>query len=130
MPFGGRLAIGDASRTARAVGFVIVGVAAFMLKRSYDGPQAVVVASYLGNVSISFAVYFLATIAAARVGLGRLLVVLVSLLVVESFELFSGFGLMSNTYDPWDLLANALGIGLAASIDARLALTSTLGSPD
>ena len=43
-----------------------------------------------------------------------------ALLTVELFELLNGFGVMSNVYDPWDYLANALGIGLAVGIDLLL----------
>ena len=46
-----------------------------------------------------------------------LMVTGLALLIVESFELTNGFGIMSNVYDPWDYLANAIGIGMAAGMD-------------
>jgi hypothetical protein len=101
----------------RSVLLIILGVATLCLKPIYQGPYSYLVQSYLGNVSASFAVYFLATIASARVGKGRFISALSSLLVVEAFELSDGFGVMSNVYDPWDLLANAAGVGLALSMD-------------
>ena len=44
-----------------------------------------------------------------------------ALLVVEIYELADGFGIMANVYDPFDYLANALGVGLAYVVDAALA---------
>jgi hypothetical protein len=44
----------------------------------------------------------------------------VTLAVVESFEAFDGFGIMSNTYDPIDFLVNAVGIAIALLIDTKL----------
>ena len=37
--------------------------------------------------------------------------------LVELFEAFDGFGVMTNTYDPFDFVANALGVGLALVVD-------------
>jgi hypothetical protein len=36
---------------------------------------------------------------------------------VASFEATNGFGVMSNTFDPWDFLADAAGIGLGVLAD-------------
>ena len=47
----------------------------------------------------------------------RLYAFIGALLAVESFELLNGFGVMTNVYDPWDLLANAMGVGLALVVD-------------
>jgi hypothetical protein len=44
-----------------------------------------------------------------------------ALLIVEGFELTNGFGVMSNVYDPVDLLANAVGVGVALAIDVATA---------
>jgi hypothetical protein len=51
---------------------------------------------------------------------GRLITAAVVLACVESFEVFDGFGFMANTYDPIDLLANAVGAGSALGIDILL----------
>jgi hypothetical protein len=40
-----------------------------------------------------------------------------ALAAVEAFEVFNGFGFMSNVYDPFDLLASAAGIGMALALD-------------
>jgi len=117
MKKGHPLSAASPSNPRRAVVCIIFAVAAFLLKRRYQGPGSVLVHSYLGNLSISFAVYFLAAIASARLGQGRFLSALSALVAVEAFELSDGFGLMSNVYDPWDLLANAAGVSLALGLD-------------
>jgi len=104
----------------RSVGLVLLGVAVLVLKPHYHGPMGEWVQSYLGNVSVSFAVYFLATLTAYHFPWPRLLAAVAALAAVESFELLDGFGVMSNTYDPWDLLANAAGVGLAWVVDGLL----------
>lgn len=106
-----------ATRTRMAVAFVLLGVAVLVLKQAYHGPHADFVVSYLGNVSVSFAVYFLATVAVARMGGGRLAAVVCSLGAVEAFEVTNGFGVMLNVFDPWDLAANAVGVLLGLGID-------------
>lgn len=109
----------------RAVAMALLGVAALVLKPHYHGPLRPLVWSYLGNVSVSFALYFVATAATYRFPRPRLLAAIAALAAVESFELLDGFGITANTYDPWDLLANAAGVGaawaLAAAIDRRSA---------
>lgn len=98
--------------------FVLLGAAALVLKHSYHGPLGQLVHSYGGNVAASFALYFLSTFAASGFGLGRLVAAGAALAVVEAFEITDGFfGVMSNTYDPFDLLANAVGIGVALTVD-------------
>jgi hypothetical protein len=88
-----------------------------MLKRAFVGRHWFLVTSYLGNVSVSFALYFLAIVAGLRVGRGPLFAAVSSLLVVEAFEVTNGFGVMLNTFDPWDLLANALGVAMGLVVD-------------
>ncbi|MCC6396896.1 MAG: hypothetical protein IT282_07740 [Bacteroidetes bacterium] len=39
---------------------------------------------------------------------------------MESFEVFNGYGIMANTYDEYDLLANAVGVGCALALDVAL----------
>jgi hypothetical protein len=101
----------------RNVVLVLVGLAAFLLKPAYHGPLAQAVNDWGGNFSVSFAVYFLALIAATRYGLGRLAAGASALLVVEAFEITNGFGVMSNVYDPVDLMANAAGVAVALAVD-------------
>ncbi len=103
---------------ALCVLFVLLGVAALVLKHSYHGPLEEVVRSYGGNIIASFAVYFLGLLAVSPLGLGRLAAAGAALAAVEAFEITDGFfGVMSNTFDPLDLLANAVGIGAALGAD-------------
>jgi hypothetical protein len=101
----------------RAVGFILAGVALLVLKQLYHGPLAEPVHFYAGNLGVSFAVYFLVAVGGSRVPLPRWAIALIALLAVETFELTNGFGIMSNVYDPLDLVANALGIGVALLVD-------------
>jgi hypothetical protein len=105
------------SSTGRNVLFVLLGVVGLVLKPHYSGPLADIVHSYLGNLSMSFAVYFLFLQPAGRFGVGKLPAAVAALAVVESFEAFDGFGVMTNVYDTIDFIANAAGIGLAWAID-------------
>ncbi len=106
------------NRTGRYVLFVLAGVAVLLLKPHYHGLLAPAIFNYGGNFAVSFAVYFIVGIAASRHGWGRWIIVAAALLVVELFEITDGFGVMGNVYDPLDLLANAVGIGLAFAVDA------------
>jgi hypothetical protein len=105
------------AQVGRNVVLVLLGLAVFVLKPGYHGPLAQAVNDWGGNFSVSFAVYFLAAVAATRYGGGRLAAAVSALLVVEAFELTDGFGVMSNVYDPADLLANAAGVGVAFALD-------------
>ena len=106
-----------ASLVRRNVFFVLLGTAALVLKPYYHGPLAQVLNSYGGNFAVSFAVYFWTAIAASRLGWGKLAVAGSALLIVEAFEVTNGFGVMSNVYDPLDLVANAAGVGFALVVD-------------
>jgi hypothetical protein len=98
--------------------FVLLGAVALVLKHSYHGPFDQLVHSYGGNIVASFALFFLSAFAVSGFGLGRLIAAGAALAVVEAFEITDGFfGVMSNTYDPFDLIANAVGIGVALSVD-------------
>jgi len=111
-----------AARTVRNVVLVLLGAAALIVKPRYHGPLAQAVHDWGGNFAVSFATYFLACIAASRLGLGRLVAAASALLIVEAFEVTNGFGVMSNVYDPADLVANAAGIGVAFLFDLATAL--------
>jgi hypothetical protein len=54
---------------------------------------------------------------AERGRLNRITIAVIALFVVEGFELTNGFGIMTNVYDPFDYLANALGVALAYFVD-------------
>ena len=102
---------------ARNVSFVLLGVAALVLKRHYSGPYVEIIHSYSGNVSASFAVYFVVRLLTSGWRYERLVTAGIALLVVELFEAPNGFGVMTNVYDPVDFVANAVGVGLALVLD-------------
>ena len=113
---------GPASGTGRAtttrnVAMALLGAAALVLVPAYDGPLADVFGSYGGNVAVSFALYFAALNASARFRRPRLLAASATLLAVELLEATDGFGVMANTFDPIDFVANAVGVGLAVFVD-------------
>lgn len=95
----------------------LLGTAGLVLKSTYRGPLEEVVYAHGGNFTVSFALYFVAVTAASRIGLGRLTAAAATLIAVEAFEITNGFGVMTNTYDPADFVANAAGIGVAVVID-------------
>jgi hypothetical protein len=102
---------------ARNVFFVLLGVTTLVLKRYYSGSFGETFYSYGGNVSVSFAVYFMIGISTFGRRFGRLVTAGIALLVVELFEATNGFGVMTNVYDRFDFVANAVGVGLALAID-------------
>jgi len=107
-----------AGPTGRRILFIALGAAGLMLKHAYHGPLEPFVHGYGGNITASFSVYFLAAIQTSSLRLGLLWAAGLALAVVEAFELTDGFGVMANTYDPFDLLANAAGIGVALAVDS------------
>ena len=105
------------SRRIQYLVLILTGVAGLLFKRNYMGPFAELIYRHGSNFSVSFAVYFIAQLGLSAFPYPRLFSTVGSLMAVELFELTNGFGVMSNIYDPWDYLANALGIGLALGID-------------
>lgn len=106
---------------AREVLFVLISVAALVMKKHYAGPFVDLVHSYGGNAAASFAVYFLLRIGGSGRKAGRLLTACAAFAVVALFEVTDGFGVMSNVYDPIDLVGDALGVGLALTVDVLAA---------
>lgn len=102
----------------RNVFFVFLGVIGLLLKRHYGGPCQDIIFSYGGNISASFATYFVISNLPLQMKFRRLLIAGIALTIVELFEISNGFGLMTNTYDPFDLVANAAGILLAWMVGA------------
>jgi hypothetical protein len=113
----------DSRMTMRNVLFVLLASGLFLLKRPYSGPLKELIHSYAGNISVSFALYFLFLNLRALRQQRRLLAALLALACVESFEAFNGFGLMSNTYDPYDFTANAIGVACAFGLDTIMSRT-------
>ncbi len=108
-----------AARKARNVSYVLVGVAALVLKKHYAG-SGELVHNYGGNIAASFAVYFMFLQVPIRTAFKKTFAAGLALAVVELFEAFDGFGVMTNTYDPFDFIANALGVALALVVDSGL----------
>jgi hypothetical protein len=108
------------TRRVRNLLFILAGVFVLVFKPQYSGPMEDLVYAYASNISVSFGVYFILLLGLEQLPLTRLLAVIGALLAVELFELTNGFGLMSNTYDPMDYFANALGISLALVVDLLL----------
>ena len=95
---------------------VLAGVAGLLMKGWFAESLGDLAHSYLGNLAVSFAIYFLVSIAASN-RLRRFTIGVIALLVVEIFELADGFKIMANVYDPFDYLANALGVAMAYMVD-------------
>lgn len=98
---------------------VLVGVLALLIKRWLSASLGEMAYCYLGNVSVSFSVYYLVLLG-ARARFNRVVYILIALLIVESFELTDGFGIMSNVYDQNDLMANAIGVAIALVVDVAI----------
>jgi len=105
----------------RNVGFVLLGGAALVFTAHYSGPLEVFVHSYAGNIGVSFAVYFMALQIPIESKHKRLLAAGLALAAVELFEVFDGFGIMSNVYDSLDLVANLVGVAIGFALDTALA---------
>jgi hypothetical protein len=105
-------------RRVFGVAMVFVGVCGLLVKPHYRGAAETLVHSYLGNVSASFAVFFIVGMPPPMACRPSWVAGVVALLVVQGFEVTDGFGLMSNTYDPWDLVANLVGVALAWAVDS------------
>ena len=106
--------------------FFLIGVMGLLLVFWYSGPFFNLVHSYGGNLTACFAFYFLIRPTAAQVTSSRVASALVALLVAGLFEATGGFfGMMTNIYDPWDYLANTLGVALAVVVDISVAGVSS-----
>jgi hypothetical protein len=110
----------------RSIVFVLLGVAVLLLKQHYAGPLHEVVRAYAGNLSVSFALYFVFTNLRFPTRIRRLVAALFAFAAVELFEAFDGFGVMSNTYDPIDFLVNPIGIALGFWLDTKLGTVRTV----
>ena len=105
------------TETMRNVVFILIGGAVLVFKRHYSGPFESIVYAYAGNVAVSFAVYFNALNAPVKLRYKQLWAAGAALAAVELFEVFDGFGIMSNVYDALDLVANGVGVILAMVVD-------------
>lgn len=117
----------SALRQRRDVLLVLLGLAGLLSKKWFFDSAGELVHSYLGNLAASFAVYFIVSLGSGQ-RLSRATIGLIALLVVETFEMADGFEIMANVYDPFDLLANALGIALAYCADMASSRVAPLDS--
>lgn len=104
-----------------------VATGAFVLL--YRGPGRSIVRGHLGDLAIVVLLYFALSLAFAQKTSVRSRAVIVAVIAVAT-ELFQSFGpalhrstlvdlTVGRTFDPWDLLAYALGIALAVLVDRR-----------
>ena len=105
------------SYTIRNTIFVLLGTAGLILKSWFSGCLPDFVLNYAGNLCVSFAVYFIVRLSSAKIRFNRVIIAITALLIVELFEATNGFGVMANTFDRLDFIANALGIALAIVVD-------------
>jgi len=89
-----------------------------VLKSAYSGPFEAVVHSYGGNFTVTFALYFAAVSATHNLRRPRLIAALAALAAVTLFEITDGFGVLANVYDPFDMLANGVGVGFGLAVDS------------
>ena len=107
----------SSSYPARNTFFVVIGVVGLLLKSWFSDSLSDFAFSYFGNLSVSFAVYYIVGLA-TNGKLNRAFCAIIALLTVELFEATNGFGVMTNVYDHLDYVANALGVALAVAVDA------------
>ncbi len=102
----------------RNVSFILSGVLLLILKQKYNGPYLEIIKSYLGNFSVSFAVYFIVQFNDHLWKTNKVITAFIAIVIVSLFELTNGFGVMTNVYDAYDLLANFGGVLLALLFDS------------
>jgi len=110
---------------ARNVLFILLGISVLLLKQIYNGPGLEIVKSYSGNLSISFAVYFLIYFSSDHWKQNKLITAIISLTIVELFEITNGFGIMKNVFDIFDLFVNLIGVILALVLDKLLTIKNS-----
>lgn len=101
----------------RNVSFILLGVILLVLKQKYNGPNSEIIKSYLGNFSVSFAVYFIIQFNDNLWKTNKVITALIAIVVVNLFEITNGFGVMTNVYDKIDLLINLAGVLIALVLD-------------
>ena len=110
----------------RNVLFILLGVLVLVLKHNYNGPYLEIVKSYSGNLSVSFAIYFIVGFSSNNWGKNKFITAAIALIIVELFEITNGFGIMTNVFDTIDLFANLIGIILALVLDKLLKINNSI----
>jgi hypothetical protein len=113
----------------RNVSFILAGVILLVLKQKYNGPYLEIIKSYLGNFSVSFAVYFIVQFNDHLWKTNKVITALIAIVVVNLFELTNGFGVMTNVYDTIDLPVNLAGVLLALALDSFTARFTLVNKP-
>lgn len=114
---------------ARDVLFVLVGVLGLVMKSQLARLGGPMVHDYGGNVAASFAAFFVLKLPVVRARVRLVTAAALALFATELFEVTDGFGFMSNTYDPGDYLANAIGISLGLGVEGIVLLVSRRRAP-
>ncbi len=110
----------------RNVLFILLGALVLMLKHNYNGPNLEIVKSYSGNISVSFAIYFIVGFSSKNWGNNKFITAAIALIIVELFEITNGFGIMTNVFDTIDLFTNLIGIILALVLDKLLKINNSI----
>ena len=123
---GGALEGSTAGRRTRARDLLLAlsGALALVAKSRLAEFGGEVVQSYGGNFAASFAVFFVLKLPGIPGRFRPAVAAALALLATELFEVTNGFGVMSNTYDPGDYIANAVGVGLAVVVDGTIVMVS------
>lgn len=111
---------------AQDVLLALLGILALLLKSRLARFGGALVHEHGGNVAASFAAFFVLKLPAVPSRFRLATAAVLALLSTELFEATNGFGFMSNTYDPGDYVANAVGVGLACGVEGVLLLASRL----
>jgi hypothetical protein len=116
----------DNRHRVRDVVLALIGVIVLLMKHKLAPPDGALLHDYCGNVAASFAAFFVLKLPPVPSRFRLATAALLALLSTELFEATNGFGFMSNTYDPGDYVANAVGVGLALCVEGVLFLASRL----
>ena len=106
-------------QTNRVRNLVLIGISvvAILFVSLYSGTFSHFVQSYGANVSFGFGMYFLLQFFKIP-GIERIPTNAVYTLVFTGAQELAQFvGLNPGVFDPWDFLANAVGIGFAVVVD-------------
>jgi len=101
---------------------LFVGLLHFVTGPNYTGPFPVFVNSYLIDILLPFALYLLLTLfgtALFQDWIIKAILVFSTGLIVEISQ-YAGVPLLGRTFDPWDILMYAMGVGLAVFCDLLL----------
>lgn len=99
-----------------------VGALHFLPGQNYQGPFPTFVNGYLIDILLPMALYLLLSLFGTRVAYSapfRACAVFGFACCVEASQYF-GYPIFGSTFDPWDILAYAAGVGLGVLLDLVL----------